>query len=48
MLEEAGFVAVEAWNAHEAIEVLEKRADIRAVFTDVNMPGTWDGTRLAA
>jgi CheY-like chemotaxis protein len=47
MLEEARFVVIEAGNAHDAIEILEKRADVRAVFTDVNMPGTWDGMRLA-
>ena len=47
MLEEAGFDVIEAWNAHEAMEVLEKRADIRVVFTDINMPGTWDGMLLA-
>jgi len=40
MLEEAGFDVIEAWNAHEAMEVLEKRADIRVVFSDINMPGT--------
>src|SRR6185437_6790917 len=47
MLEEAGFAVIEAWNAHDAMVVLEKRSDVRAVFTDVNMPGTWDGMRLA-
>jgi CheY-like chemotaxis protein len=47
MLEEAGFEVVEAWNAHDAMDVLEKRSDVRAVFTDINMPGTWDGMRLA-
>jgi CheY-like chemotaxis protein len=47
MLEDAGFAVIEAWNAHDAMEVLEKHNDVRAVFTDVNMPGTWDGMRLA-
>lgn len=47
MLEEAGFGVIEAWNAHDAMEILEKRTDVRAVFTDTNMPGTWDGMRLA-
>jgi len=47
MLEEAGFAVVEASNAHDAMKVLENRTDVRAVFTDVNMPGTWDGMRLA-
>ena len=47
MLEHAGFVAVEASNADEAMKILEIRTDIRAVFTDINMPGTLDGLRLA-
>jgi len=47
MLEEAGFVAVEASNADDAMRILGLRSDIRAVFTDINMPGTIDGMRLA-
>ena len=47
MLEEAGFEAVEASNADDAMRILELRSDIRAVFTDMNMPGTLDGLRLA-
>ena len=47
MLEHAGFVVVEAGNADDAIKILEIRTDIRAVFTDINMPGTLDGLRLA-
>lgn len=47
MLEEAGFTVVEANNAHEAIIILETRNDVAAVFTDVNMPGTMDGMKLA-
>lgn len=47
MLEEAGFEAVEAGNADDAMRILELRSDIRAVFTDINMPGTLDGLRLA-
>jgi len=46
MLEEAGFATIEAATADDAIQILEMRADIRAVFTDVNMPGTLDGLRL--
>ena len=42
----AGFEALEAQNADEAIELLESRADIRLVFTDVEMPGTMDGVKL--
>ena len=47
MLEDAGYVVVEASNADDAIKILEARSDIRAVFTDINMPGTLDGLRLA-
>ena len=43
----AGFEAVEAANADEAIRILEARQDIRLVFTDVEMPGTMDGIKLA-
>lgn len=47
MIEEAGFAAVEACNADEAIRLLESRDDIRAVFTDINMAGSMDGWKLA-
>jgi len=47
MLEDAGFAVVEAGNAHDAMGILEKRTDVRAIFTDINMPGTLDGMRLA-
>jgi two-component system, response regulator PdtaR len=48
LVEDAGFEAVEAANADEAIAILEARDDIRIVFTDVNMPGSMDGLKLAA
>lgn len=48
MVEDAGFTCLEAANASEAIEILEHRRDIRIVFTDVDMPGSMDGIRLAA
>jgi two-component system, response regulator PdtaR len=47
LVEDAGFVAIEANNADEAILILERRADIAAIFTDVDMPGTMDGLKLA-
>jgi two-component system, response regulator PdtaR len=47
MLEDAGFATVEAGNADDAMRILEGRSDIRAVFTDIIMPGTLDGLRLA-
>jgi len=43
----AGFEGVGAANADEAIAILEARADIHLVFTDVEMPGTIDGVKLA-
>jgi CheY-like chemotaxis protein len=47
MIEEAGFEVIPASDADEAIRILESRNDIRAVFTDVQMPGSMDGIRLA-
>jgi CheY-like chemotaxis protein len=44
---EAGFTAIEAKNADEAIAILELRSDIALLFTDVNMPGSMDGLKLA-
>ena len=47
LVADAGFDTVEASNADEAIAILEARKDIRIVFTDINMPGSMDGLRLA-
>lgn len=47
MVRDAGHVAIEASNADEAIVLLQARSDIAAVFTDIEMPGTMDGIRLA-
>ncbi len=47
MINEAGFEAIEAANADEAIDILECRSDIRIVFTDIHMPGSIDGLKLA-
>lgn len=46
LVEAAGFQAISASTADEAIHVLELRDDIRAVFTDVQMPGSMDGLAL--
>ena len=48
MVEDAGYVALEASNADDAIEILKCRSDIRAVFTDVNMSGSMNGLKLAS
>ncbi len=47
-LEEAGFQVIEAANADDAIRILESRDGIRLVFTDVDMPGSMDGLKLAS
>jgi CheY-like chemotaxis protein len=47
MIEAAGFEAVEAANADQAIEILEARSDITVIFTDIQMPGSMDGLKLA-
>ena len=47
MIAAAGFEAVEAANADEAIKILEARRDITVVFTDIQMPGSMDGLKLA-
>jgi len=43
----AGYEAIEAVDADAAIRILESRSDIDLVFTDVQMPGTMDGIKLA-
>ena len=47
MIRDAGFEPLWASNADEAIRILESRGDIRIVFTDINMPGSMDGIKLA-
>ena len=46
MIEEAGFDPIAASDADEALRILESRNDIRAVFTDIHMPGSMDGLKL--
>jgi two-component sensor histidine kinase/CheY-like chemotaxis protein len=47
IVEDAGFTAVEAVNADEALAILESRSDISLLFSDIQMPGTMDGLKLA-
>jgi DNA-binding NtrC family response regulator len=47
MIGEAGFQVIEAPNADEAIRLLESRTDIGILFTDIDMPGSMNGIRLA-
>ena len=43
-----GYNVLAAANADDAIEILQSRTDIRTIFTDINMPGSMDGLKLAA
>src|ERR1700709_2181922 len=47
MVEDAGFTSVEAINADDALAILESRSDIELLFTDIQMPGSMDGLKLA-
>jgi two-component sensor histidine kinase/CheY-like chemotaxis protein len=47
IVEDAGFCPVEAVNADEALSILESRSDITLLFTDIQMPGSMDGLKLA-
>src|SRR6201991_1209052 len=47
MVASAGFEVIEAANADEAIDILEARRDVTVVFTDIQMPGSMDGLKLA-
>src|SRR6202051_4522985 len=47
MVEDAGFTSVEAVDADEAVAILEARSDIALLFTDIQMPGSMDGLKLA-
>jgi CheY-like chemotaxis protein len=45
---QSGFEVFEASNADEAIRLLETHPDITVLFTDIDMPGSMDGLKLAA
>jgi CheY-like chemotaxis protein len=47
MVEDAGYTSVEAVDADEAVAILESRSDIALMFTDIQMPGSMDGLKLA-
>jgi two-component system, response regulator PdtaR len=46
-LEEAGFLTVEAADGDEALRQLVAHPDVVVMFTDINMPGSFDGLMLA-
>lgn len=47
ILEDSGFTVLEAASGDEGLAMLRARPDVRALFTDVHMPGTLDGVALA-
>ena len=47
MVDDAGYVSVEAVDADEALAILQSRSDIALLFTDIQMPGSMDGLQLA-
>lgn len=47
-LTDAGFDVIQVGSADQAIAILEVRQDIHLVFTDIDMPGSMDGLKLAA
>jgi two-component system, response regulator PdtaR len=47
MIESAGFEVIQAANSDEAIAFVKARPDIHVVFTDIQMPGSMDGLKLA-
>ena len=47
IIQGAGFQVVEADNADDALEILEADSNVHIVFTDIQMPGSIDGLKLA-
>ena len=47
-LKDDGYDVITVANADEAIKVLETRNDIHTIFTDIDVPGSMDGLKLAA
>jgi CheY-like chemotaxis protein len=47
VVEDAGFQAIEASNADQAVTLLESNPDITILWTDIDMPGSMDGLKLA-
>lgn len=46
-LQDAGYRVIEATDADEALVLLDARPDVRAMVTDVRMPGELDGIGLS-
>ncbi|NTJ43650.1 response regulator [Agrobacterium larrymoorei] len=47
MLTDAGFRVLDAGNADQALAILEREPAIAALMTDIDMPGSMNGLRLA-
>ncbi len=47
LLASAGYRVVEADDAATALRILEEREDVRLLFTDIQMPGAFNGLELA-
>jgi CheY-like chemotaxis protein len=47
MVEDAGYIPVEAVDADDALAILQSRSDIALLLTDIQMPGSMNGLELA-
>ena len=47
MVEDAGYTPLEAVDADGAVAILESRSDVALMVTDIQMPGSMDGQKLA-
>ncbi|RYE68290.1 response regulator [Rhizobium sp. NFR12] len=47
VLSESGFDVVEAANADQALALLEAGIPVKAMLTDIDMPGSMNGIKLA-
>ena len=48
MLSDNGFAILEASNADQALAVLESQTTVKAILTDIDMPGSMNGIKLAS
>lgn len=47
VIADAGFTSIEAADAAEAMALLTAHPEVTILFTDINMPGPFDGLELA-